>query len=254
MRTLIVDDDADQRDTVRTVLERAGLGPIEEAQDGPSGLTAAAAFDPELIVLDVAMPGPSGLDVLPDLVGVAPNARIVVLSNYPRRLHGDEARRRGATGYVEKRVPVKHLAAQILVAAAITETALEYVTADLPAEASSVRAARALVVDALGEEGEELLFSLELLISEVVTNAVQHANAAPRIEAQLGPDSVRVAVYDDDPLLPKHRQPDADRPGGRGLHLLDRIATRWGAEPAEGGKVVWFELDRRSSSGPLADG
>jgi hypothetical protein len=55
---------------------------------------------------------------------------------------------------------------------------------------------------------------------------------------------VRVAVYDDDPALPVHRQPDAERPGGRGLHLLDRIATRWGAEPSDGGKVVWFELDR----------
>jgi DNA-binding NarL/FixJ family response regulator len=244
VRTLVVDDDPDQRETVRTVLRRAGLGPIEEAEDGPSGLAAAAAFGPELVVLDVAMPGPSGLDILPELVAAAPGARIVVLSNFPRRLHGDEARRRGATGYVEKRVPVRHLAAQILVAAAITETALEVVTADLPADPSSVRAARSLVVEALGEEGEDLLFSLELLISEVVTNAVQHAAAAPRIEAQLGPDSVRVAVYDDDPALPVHRQPDAERPGGRGLHLLDRIATRWGAEPSEGGKVVWFELDR----------
>lgn len=248
MRTLIIDDDPDERETVRTVLERAGLGPIEEAEDGPSGLAAAGVFDPELVVLDVAMPGPSGLDILPELVQRAPRARVVVLSNFPRRLHGDEARRRGATGYVEKRTPVRHLAAQILVAAAITETALEYVAADLPADPSSVRAARSLVVEALGEEGEDLLFSLELLISEVVTNAVQHAAAAPRIEAQLGPDSVRVAVYDDDPALPKHRQPDAERPGGRGLHLLDRIATRWGAEPAEGGKVVWFELERPGRS------
>ena len=40
MRTLIVDDDPDQRDIVRTVLERGGIGPIIEAEDGPSGLAA----------------------------------------------------------------------------------------------------------------------------------------------------------------------------------------------------------------------
>jgi DNA-binding NarL/FixJ family response regulator len=244
MRTLIIDDDADQRTTVRTVLERGGIGPVWEADDGPSGLEAAAAHDPELVVLDIAMPGPSGLDILPDLVRIVPRANVVVLSNYPRRLHGDEAQRRGATGYVEKRVPVRHLLAQILVAAAVTETALEVVSADLPADPASVRAARALVVEALGEEADDLLFSLELLTSEVVSNAVQHAGSAPRIEAHLGPDTVRVAVYDDDPGMPAHRHPDADRPGGRGLHLLDKVATRWGVEPVGSGKVVWFELDR----------
>lgn len=247
MRTLIVDDDPDQRETVRTILERGGLGPIHEAEDGPSGVAAAAEHQPDLVLLDVAMPGPSGLDVLPALVEAVPRARVVMLSNYPRRLHGDVARRLGATGYVEKRVPLRHLLAQILVAAAITETALEVVTADLPRDASSARAARTLLRQALGDDGDDLLFSLELLVSEVVTNAVHHAAAAPRIEAHLGPDSVRVAVYDDDPTLPVHREPDAERPGGRGLHLLDRIASRWGAEPTGDGKVVWFELDRAVS-------
>ncbi len=154
---------------------------------------------------------------------------------------------------MEKRVPVRHLLAQILVAAAVTETALEVVTADLPADPSSVRAARTLLRQALGEEGDELLFALELLTSEVVTNAVRHASSAPRIEAHLGPDTVRVAVHDDDPTLPEHREPDLGRPGGRGLHLLDQIASRWGAEPTDQGKVVWFEIDR-PAVGPGAAG
>ena len=58
------------------------------------------------------------------------------------------------------------------------------------------------------------------------------------------PTTIRVAVYDTDPRLPAHRVPDQERPGGRGLHLLDQLASRWGAEPTDGGKVVWFELDR----------
>ena len=98
--------------------------------------------------------------------------------------------------------------------------------------------------DALGDAGEDVLYELELLVSEVVTNALKHAAGAPRIEAQLTPQVIRVAVYDAEPALPVHREPDEDSPGGRGLHLLDRLASRWGAEPTEAGKVVWFELDR----------
>jgi len=248
MRTLIIDDDADHRDVVRTVLERGGIGPVTEAADGASGLAAAAETDPELVVLDIAMPGLSGLDILPELVEIVPNARVVMLSNFPRRLHGEEARQLGAMGYVEKRVQARHLLEQILVAAAVTETAHEVVTADLPAHASSVRTARSLLRDALGDDGDGLLFALELLTSEVVTNALRHASSAPRIEAQLGPDVVRVAVYDEDPTLPARREPDLGEPGGRGLHLLDQMASRWGAEPTSHGKVVWFELDRPTSA------
>jgi CheY-like chemotaxis protein len=243
VRTLIIDDDPDHREVVRTMLERAGLGPVTEAADGPAGLVAVEAAEPELVLLDVDMPGPSGLEVLGELVRLAPTARVVILSNYPRRLHGETAKVRGAAGYVEKSVPLRDLVREILLAAAIAETALQF-AADLPAEASSVRTARTLLRDALGDVGDDTLFALELLVSELVTNAVAHAGSAPRIEAHLTRATIRVAVYDADPRLPAHRVPDEDRPGGRGLHLLDRVASRWSAEPTDEGKVVWFELDR----------
>lgn len=245
MRTLIIDDDADQRYLVRRLLERASLGPVSEAADGISGLDLATAEQPELILLDISMPGPSGLEVLPQLCEQVPTARIVVLSSFPRDRLGDQARRLGAVGYVEKRVPAGRLVDEILVAAAIAETALQILSADLPADPVSARVARTLVADALGEAGRSLLFDVELLVSEVVTNAVKHAASAPRIEATLEGDTLRVAVYDDDPTLPAHREPDVTSPGGRGLHLLDRLATRWGAEQAGTGKVVWFELARQ---------
>ena len=243
MRTVIIDDDPDHREIVRTLFERAGLGPVTEAADGPAGLVAVEAQVPELVLLDIDMPGPSGLDVLRELVRLAPTARVVILSNFPRRLHGEEARLRGAAGYVEKRVPLRDLVREILLAAAIAETALE-VVAELPPDPSSVRTARTLVREVLGDVGDEVLFALELLVTEVITNTLTHAGSAPRIEAQLTPKTIRVAVYDVAPELPTHRVPDQDRAGGRGLHLLDRVASRWGAEPTDDGKVVWFELDR----------
>ncbi|HJR25814.1 MAG TPA: response regulator, partial [Acidimicrobiales bacterium] len=104
LRTLLVDDDADQRRLVRALLERAGIGPVIEASDADSGLAAATEHAPELILLDIEMPGRTGLEVLPDLLDAAPGARVVVLSNFPRRRLGAVALARGAVGYVEKRV------------------------------------------------------------------------------------------------------------------------------------------------------
>ena len=64
----------------------------------------------------------------------------------------------------------------------------------------------------------------------------------------LHPDRIRVEVHDADPTLPARREPDAERPGGRGLLLLEHLATSWGVEAADDGKVVWFEVPRRSAA------
>jgi DNA-binding NarL/FixJ family response regulator len=244
IRTLIVDDDADQRLIVRTLLKRAGIGPIAEVVDAEAALAHLEHEQPDLIVLDLAMPGRSGLEVLPDLAARAPGASIVVVSNFPRRRAGEAAIERGAVGYVEKRVAPERMVQEILMAAAIAGTATDHISTALPAAASSPRAARALVRDMLGEEETSLVETVELLVSELVTNAIVHASSAPRVEADFAREQVRVAVYDDDPTPPRLRDPDGERPGGRGLHLLDGLASRWGTEASGAGKVVWFELDR----------
>jgi DNA-binding NarL/FixJ family response regulator len=245
MRTLIVDDDPDQRALVRRLLAQAGIGPVAEAADADEAVEVAEAHQPTLVILDLSMPGRSGLDVLPDLAARVPDAAIVILSNFPRHRVEAAARQRGAVGYVEKRVPPDRLVAEILVAAAITASAQDLAAdLDLPAASSSPRRARAWVRDLLGADDAELVSSVELLVSELVTNAVVHAESAPRIEVHVARQGVRVAVRDDDPSLPRPRDPDAGRPGGRGLRLVESISNRWGAEPTNGGKVVWFEIDR----------
>lgn len=84
---------------------------------------------------------------------------------------------------------------------------------------------------------------LLLCVSEVVTNAVLHARSAPRLTLTQHGDVVRVEVVDDDPHLPVRVGHGLSAPTGRGLHLLDRLTTAWGADARDGGKVVWFELD-----------
>ncbi|GAA3119560.1 SpoIIE family protein phosphatase [Streptomyces rameus] len=90
---------------------------------------------------------------------------------------------------------------------------------------------------------EELTDSVELLVSEVVTNAVRYASRPVTLRL-LRTDVLRCEVGDDVPQLPRLRQARATDEGGRGLYLVNRLARRWGATRLSTGKVVWFELNR----------
>ncbi|ROQ96101.1 serine phosphatase RsbU (regulator of sigma subunit) [Streptomyces sp. 2132.2] len=88
---------------------------------------------------------------------------------------------------------------------------------------------------------EELQDSLELLVSEVVTNAVRYAERPVTLRL-LRTDVLRCEVGDDSPQLPRQRRARETDEGGRGLFLVNRMARRWGATRLSSGKVVWFEL------------
>ncbi|MFF3498962.1 SpoIIE family protein phosphatase [Streptomyces sp. NPDC003247] len=111
-----------------------------------------------------------------------------------------------------------------------------------PEDAAPGRARR-LARRALARWGlEELSDSVELLVSEVVTNAVRYATRPVTLRL-LRTDVLRCEVGDDVPQLPRLRQARATDEGGRGLFLVNRLARRWGATRLSTGKVVWFELN-----------
>lgn len=112
-----------------------------------------------------------------------------------------------------------------------------------PEDAAPGRARR-LARRALSRWGmEEMSDSVELLVSEVVTNAVRYATRPVTLRL-LRTDVLRCEVGDDVPQLPRLRQARATDEGGRGLYLVNRLARRWGATRLSTGKVVWFELNR----------
>jgi anti-sigma regulatory factor (Ser/Thr protein kinase) len=85
-----------------------------------------------------------------------------------------------------------------------------------------------------------LLGPVTLVVSELVTNAVVHARSPVTLRIRLRPRHLYLAVFDDDqaePVLRAH--PATDASGGRGLHLVEHVATRWGHQLMPGGKVVW---------------
>ena len=114
-----------------------------------------------------------------------------------------------------------------------------------PEDAAPGRARR-LARRALARWGlEELSDSVELLVSEVVTNAVRYAERPVTLRL-LRTDVLRCEVGDDSPQLPRQRRARDTDEGGRGLFLVNRLARRWGATRLSTGKVVWFELPTRT--------
>jgi serine phosphatase RsbU (regulator of sigma subunit) len=127
-----------------------------------------------------------------------------------------------------------------------------------------------------------------LLVSEVVTNVVLHAAVSPTPRHELvlegagpgplgiigdwelspfddglgtpagkdftlrlrrGHEAIWVEVFDADLRLPRIRSAGESDEGGRGLYLVDQLATRWGSRPTKDGKAVWFEMPIKASAG-----
>ncbi|MEU5103384.1 SpoIIE family protein phosphatase [Streptomyces sp. NPDC021354] len=87
---------------------------------------------------------------------------------------------------------------------------------------------------------DSLCESTELMVGEVVTNAVRYATR-PLSLRLVRTDVLRCEVGDDSPQLPRMRHAQLSDEGGRGLFLVNQFAERWGATRLSTGKVVWFE-------------
>ena len=116
MRVLVVDDTMDIRVLLRAALERAGHEVVDEAGTGREAIALAAAHEPDGVILDAMMPEMTGLDALPGLRRLLPDARIVMFSSLGDI--DDEALRAGADAYVQKGASLDELLAALLEAPA----------------------------------------------------------------------------------------------------------------------------------------
>jgi anti-sigma regulatory factor (Ser/Thr protein kinase) len=84
---------------------------------------------------------------------------------------------------------------------------------------------------------------VELLLSELVSNVVEHVGAPMSVRLRRLDDTVRVEVDDPSEVAPVVRAPDVGDERGRGMRLIASFADRWGTElHSRDGKTVWFEL------------
>jgi anti-sigma regulatory factor (Ser/Thr protein kinase) len=111
---------------------------------------------------------------------------------------------------------------------------------------ASVRKARVFTGDVLADDGVEasVIELAVLLVSELVTNAVVRARGTICLTVHTDAHWVRIEVEDQGRSPPVLRPATQDQPKGRGLMVVDKLATDWGTQRRANHKVVWFEIAR----------
>jgi anti-sigma regulatory factor (Ser/Thr protein kinase) len=122
----------------------------------------------------------------------------------------------------------------------------ERVQLDLPPDTSAPAIARNFVLDRGCGLPMDVVNDAELLVSELVSNAVLHGSPTITLCVDLDPPCIGVGVRDEGEAVPTTavESPPPSLPRGRGLIIVDRLSESWGVTPSEPppGKTVWFEL------------
>lgn len=248
-RVVLADDVADTRSVVRLVLERSGrFEVVGEAADGEQAIELAGRHQPDLVLLDLSMPVLGGFEALPVIRERAPQAKVVVLSSLEAEDMSRAALAGGAIGYLEKGVAPQRLVDELTAIGGLLEivqASLAEVRTSLASDARSPSSARRFVQETLERwDCGQLLDVVTLLVSELVTNAVVHAESSVEVAVQLRPDTVRIDVMDEDPTVPTARHARPEELSGRGLALVETLSSEWGVEARDNGKSIWFEVPR----------
>ncbi len=113
----------------------------------------------------------------------------------------------------------------------------------LEPDTAAIRRARKTVSDQLWAWGlSSIVDDAELITSELVTNAIEHGGGVVELRLAALPHKVRISVIDASPATPKVTTDRGLQVGGRGLAMVEKLATDWGHEAGPDGKEVWAEL------------
>ena len=115
----------------------------------------------------------------------------------------------------------------------------------LPEDPTAASRARRHLTEAFGELHGDAVDTLLLLVSELVTNAIEHGSGPLHMMLDSVDGRVRMEIQDGSLAVPRQRDANLLAEGGRGQMIVEALADSWGVREASGGKSVWFELDTR---------
>lgn len=200
MKVLIVDDHGVVRDGLSRLLAVHFTAKTLEASNVEAALELYRAEQPDLVILDLNLEGPGGLEMLRRLLAIHPSARVVMFSMHHEPLYATRALRAGALGYVGKSAPVEELLAAIRAVSGggqyvdrdlASRIALSQATHDDPLQALSLREVEILRLLGQGKSLTAISDGLGIAYKTV-------ANICTQMKAKLGVDRtadlIRLAV------------------------------------------------------------
>lgn len=235
-RVVLVEDDARLRSLIEHSLQ--GDPSTELVGSAPTRAEAAtlcATRAPDVVVVDLGLPDMEGGELITTIRDHLPAVKVVVFTG--QRLPSGPSPEGIA---VDLLVQAIHRAG----AAATESSSLE---AELPLEPSpaSPAHARAFTEQVLsGWSCDALIEDAQLIISELVTNAIRHAGSSATLWLGLTTQTLRITVADEHQASPRPLPASLTRRHGRGLMVVAALAAAWGIEPHDRGKAVWAELTR----------
>jgi DNA-binding NarL/FixJ family response regulator len=204
VRVLLVDDHEAVREGLRLLFEAKGnVDIVRDVSDGQVALEAVRELKPDVVVMDLSMPGMNGLAAARAIMRELPDAAIVVLTRHHERAYVREVLATGARGYVLKQSSFDELLRAVNAAAAgcgyldrtiATQVADDQMLAQLqfdPSSATSEREMAVLQLAATGRSNKEIAIALHIAVKTV---EVHKANAMRKLELQDRADLIRFAA------------------------------------------------------------
>jgi two-component system invasion response regulator UvrY len=205
IRILSVDDHSIIRKGLQQILADAFSKAIfGEANDGNEALEQVWKQPWDIVLLDLSMPGKSGLDVLKQLVSAQPNMAVLVLSMHPEDQYAVRVLKTGAAGYITKNTASeevigaiqKVLAGGKYVSASLAENLASSLTAPtgkLTHEVLSDREYQVLRLIAVGKSVKEIGFELSLSVKTIST---YRTRIMEKMKLKTNADIIRYAVHE----------------------------------------------------------
>jgi CheY-like chemotaxis protein len=233
---VLIEDDSRLRSLVeRSLRGDPGTELVGSAPTGTEAATLCATRAPDVVVVDLGLPDMEGGELIATIRDQLPDVRVLVFAG--RR---DTSEATPETAEVDLLVEAIHRAGATTTGSAALEAELS-----LEPSPHSPAHARAFTQQVLsGWSCDGLIEDAQLIISELVTNAIRHAGSSATLWLRLTTQTLRITVADEHRASPRPLPFSLTRRHGRGLMVVAALAAAWGVEPHRRGKAIWAELTR----------